>query len=64
MDTVPVDICTSGKEEKDGTHTITMVISGIPSPVWAQIISFWLHQIVEHNAPMLGEYKHHDHMEH
>ena len=53
-----IDIRSSHREELDGSHTVTLTISGLPSLGWAQLSSDWLRDLVRNNASQIGRLDH------
>lgn len=49
-----IDLRSSHRQEADGTHTVTVVISGMPTLAWAQRVSDWLRDLVRRNAAQIG----------
>lgn len=42
------------REEVDGSHTVTVEISGLPSMEWANRASLWIRDAIRENAHKIG----------
>lgn len=49
-----IDLRSSHRQEADGTHTVTVTISGMPTLEWAQRVSDWMRGLVRANADQIG----------
>lgn len=49
-----MDIRCSGHQEADGTHTVVVSLTGIPTIDEALMVSEWLHRLVQRNASEIG----------
>jgi hypothetical protein len=49
-----IDLMSSHRVEADGTHTVTIQISGLPSLPLAQHVSDWMRDLVRANAHQIG----------
>lgn len=49
-----IDMRSSHREETDGTHTVTVQISGIPNLQLANRISHWVQDLLQKNANQIG----------
>ena len=54
MAEIPMDLRSSHREEADGSHTVTITMSGIPSLQMAQGVSNWMRSLVRSNAHQIG----------
>jgi hypothetical protein len=54
MAEVAIDLVSSHRQEDDGSHTVTVTISGIPSMDAANNVSRWMRDLVRANASKLG----------
>jgi len=54
MAEIPIDLHSSHREEADGSHTVMVQISGIPSLGMAQGVSDWMRDLVRANAHQIG----------
>ena len=50
----PIDLVSSHQQEADGSHTVTLTISGLPTMPWAQKVSDWLRDMVREHANEIG----------
>jgi hypothetical protein len=57
MTEIPIAVRTHYREEKDGTHTLTFEMSGIPSRKMAQGISDWVRELVRNHAKEIGRFE-------
>ena len=49
-----IDLRSSHREENDGSHTVMITMSGIPSVEMAQEVSNWMRDLVRANAHQIG----------
>jgi hypothetical protein len=49
-----IDLQASHQQEADGSHTVTVTISGLPTLGLAQSVSDWMRDIIRANAHQIG----------
>jgi hypothetical protein len=49
-----IDLRSYHKEEADGSHTVTLEISGLPSLDYANRVSKWMRALIRENASQIG----------
>lgn len=54
MAEIAIDLRSSHRVEVDGSHTVTIEISGLPSMDAAQGVSNWMRELVRENAHKIG----------
>lgn len=50
-----IDLASSHRQEEDGSHTVMVTVSGIPTLEWSQRVSDWLRDLVRANAHQIGQ---------
>lgn len=55
MPVAAIDLRSSHRQETDGTHTVMVTISGLPTLAWSQRVSDWLRDLVRENAAQIGQ---------
>ena len=54
MPETTIDLRSYHKEEADGSHTVTVEISGLPDMAYANRVSNWMRGLIRENADQLG----------
>lgn len=54
MAEIPIDLRSSHRIESDGTHTVMVTISGLPSLNKANEVSLWIRDAIRDNAAKIG----------
>lgn len=54
MPETAIDLRSSHRVEGDGSHTVIIQISGLPSLAWAQRVSDWVREIIQIHAHEIG----------
>lgn len=54
MPEIAIDLRSAHRVEKDGSHTVTVEISGLPDIGCAQSVSDWMRDLVRDNAHQIG----------
>lgn len=54
MPEIAMDIRSSHRVERDGSHTVTVELSGLPTLELAQGVSNWMRRLVRANAHEIG----------
>ena len=54
MPVTPIDLRSSHQQETDGSHTVMLTISGIPSMEWANKVSGWMQTAIRAHAHEIG----------
>lgn len=54
MTQMAIDLRSDHRVETDGSHTVTVTISGLPSLTWAQNVSNWVRESLRENASKIG----------
>lgn len=49
-----IDLRSSHRVEADGSHTVMVTISGLPTLEWAQRIGNWMRDLIRANANQIG----------
>lgn len=49
-----IDLRSSHRVEADGSHTVMVTISGLPTLEWAQRVGNWMRDLVRANANQIG----------
>lgn len=49
-----IDLQSSHRQEADGSHTVTLTVSGIPTLGWSQRVSDWLRDLIRQHANEIG----------
>lgn len=50
----PIDLYSSHRQEADGSHTVMLTISGLPSMEWANRVSLWIRSAIREHANEIG----------
>lgn len=50
----PIDLRSSHRQEDDGSHTVMLTISGLPSLDASNRVSMWLRDAIRENAHKIG----------
>jgi hypothetical protein len=51
---IPIDLVSSHQIEEDGSHTVMLTISGLPSLEASNRVSMWLRDAIRENANKIG----------
>jgi hypothetical protein len=51
---IPIDLRSAHRVETDGTHTVTVEITGLPSIDAANRVSLWMRDNIRENAHKIG----------
>lgn len=54
MAEIPIDLRSSHRVEKDGTHTVMVTISGLADMNMANRVSMWMRDAIRDNAHKIG----------
>ena len=54
MTEAAIDLRSSHRVEEDGSHTVLVQISGLPSLEWANGVSLWIRDAIRDNAHKIG----------
>jgi len=54
MAEIPIDLRSSHRVEADGTHSVMVTISGLPSLNTANFVSMWIRDAIRGNAHKIG----------
>jgi hypothetical protein len=54
MSQTAIDLRSMHRVEADGSHTVTIEISGLPSLDWANRVSLWIRESIKANAHKIG----------
>lgn len=54
MPEIPIDLRSYHREEADGSHTVTVEISGLPSLDQANRVSTWMRDMIRTGAVQIG----------
>lgn len=53
-----IDLRSYHKQEDDGSHTVTVEFSGLPSLDYANRVSNWMRGLIRENADQIGRLDH------
>jgi hypothetical protein len=54
MAEIPIDFAATHRQETDGSHTVIVTVSGLPSMAVSNKIAMWMRHMIRSNANEIG----------